>query len=389
MAGVIFDGKTVAPAILVEKEVPSTEWQPNPLWPDIEKLVEEDTSTYTIKAGVVLYGAGDVTTFDWYDDALGVWNKIITSDGAEYNLEYPNTSVTHTWDTTKDIDDGTGLPVRYLILLASPTVSSTQQGIFPGAIDGQLYPAYIYIKGSYEKSSITAFGNNPLLQYVKVNGTVTLLSNYDAFKNDVSLVKMPENIVFNPTVGLGAPFSNCPRITDMSSLVLQSDFPSIGYNSWNWPSVSVMPDNVLATKPTTLEDVGYDSADFMSLIKIPDGWDLSQCTNFFGTFVSVPNLAYAGTVDMSANATSFRSTRSAFNLPNLRDIKCTLPSNTNVWFDSSTTISIESFRFMANHAPDVTATPRTLTVGSTNISRINEADPTIITDLNAKGWTVA
>jgi hypothetical protein len=44
---------------------------------------------------------------------------------------------------------------------------------------------------------------------------------------------------------------------------------------------------------------------------------------------------------------------------------------------------------MADHAPDVTATPRTLTVGSTNIARINEADPTIITDLNAKGWTVA
>jgi hypothetical protein len=94
---------------------------------------------------------------------------------------------------------------------------------------------------------------------------------------------------------------------------------------------------------------------------------------------------------MAANTTNYTSRYTApFNGSSwIRDLPITLPSNSNFYLDFSTIISIESFRYIADHAPDVTATPRTLTVGSTNITRINAADPTIITDLNAKGWTVA
>lgn len=386
MAGVIFDGKIVAPAILVEKEVPSTEWQPNPLWPDIEKLVEENTGDYAVKIGVVLYGAGDVSVLS--TDTVGSFSKILTSDGAEYTIDYSSSTHTHTWDTTKDIDDGTGLPVRHLILMSESIDSSSySMGQFQGPIDN-LFPAYIYIKGSYMKSWSDAFSDNPLLQNVKINGTVTI-NNYGAFAKDISLAQVPKNISWNFSSTTGVPFTNCPSITDMSSLVLQENFPGGDGASWIWPGVSVMPDCVLATNPTDLSLVDTSVSAFTSLIKIPDGWDLSQCTNFGRTFYSAPNLMYAGTVDMSANTASFSSSRSPFNVPKLREIKCTLPSNANVWFNRSTVISIESFRFMADHAPDVTATPRTLTVGSTNISRINAADPTIITDLNAKGWNVA
>lgn len=386
MAGVIFDGKLVAPAILVEKEVPSTEWQPDPEWPDIEKIVEENTDNYAVKIGVVLYGAGDVSVLSTI--TVGNFSKILTSDGAEYSIYSTSPTHTHTWDTSKDIDDGTGLPVRYLILMSASVDSySSSMGQFQGPIDN-LYPAYIYIKGSYSKGWSHAFSGNPLLQNVKINGTVTI-SNYGAFANDISLAQVPKNISWNFSGSTGVPFTNCPSITDMSSLVLQENFPGGDGLSWIWPGVSIMPDCVLATKPKDLSFVDTSVSAFTSLIKIPDGWDLSQCTNFGRTFYSAPNLMCAGTVDMSANTASFSSARSPFNVPKLREIKCTLPSNTNVWFNISTTISIESFRFMADHAPDVTATPRTLTIGSTNISRINVADPTIITDLNARGWTVA
>lgn len=96
-------------------------------------------------------------------------------------------------------------------------------------------------------------------------------------------------------------------------------------------------------------------------------------------------------ITMSANTTNISSKYSGpfYDTGWLKTIYLTLPSNSNFWLDMSTRISIESFRYIADHAPDVTATPLTLTIGSTNIARCNEADPTIITDLNAKGWTVA
>lgn len=43
-------------------------------------------------------------------------------------------------------------------------------------------------------------------------------------------------------------------------------------------------------------------------------------------------------------------------------------------------------RYIADHAP--TTSGHTLTIGSTNIARANAYDPTIITTLTGKGWTV-
>ena len=369
----------------------STEWQPNPLWPDIEKLVEEDTSAYLTKIGVVCYGIDDVSVFS--NTTIGQYSKILTSDGAEYDVSKPYSyTITHTWDKTKDIDDGTGFPVRYLICMTGSVAGYDGTGLFNGFLAGDsLTPAYIYIKGSYSKTTSSPFSNNPLLQYVKINGEVGI-GSFGAFDACTSLVQIPKNLVvtFRDSGAMGVPFSRCPRITDFSSLVLPENFPGTSMSYFKWPGVLVMPDNVLSTKPTSLSYAGSAEGSFASLIKIPDGWDLSQCTDFKDAFYNgAPNLVSAGTVDMSANTVSFASYNSPFNTSKLREIKCTLPSNTNVWFDKSKTISIESFRFMADHAPDVTATPRTLTVGSTNISRINAADPTIITDLNARGWTVA
>ena len=128
-----------------------------------------------------------------------------------------------------------------------------------------------------------------------------------------------------------------------------------------------------------------------SLAKLPDVLDTSKGTNFSNFCSTCSSLQRVQEFTMSANTTNISSKYFApFNSVSwLKTIYLTMPSNSNFWLDSSTRISIESFRYIADHAPDVTATPRILTIGSTNITRCNEADPTIITDLNAKGWTVA
>ena len=50
-------------------------------------------------------------------------------------------------------------------------------------------------------------------------------------------------------------------------------------------------------------------------------------------------------------------------------------------------ISIRSLKFFADNAPNVSS--KTLKIGDTNIHAANEADPTIISTLQSKGWTVS
>ena len=52
----------------------------------------------------------------------------------------------------------------------------------------------------------------------------------------------------------------------------------------------------------------------------------------------------------------------------------------------SNKLTVASMRYIADHAP--TTSGHTLTIGSTNIARANAYDPTIITTLTGKGWTV-
>ena len=64
-----------------------------------------------------------------------------------------------------------------------------------------------------------------------------------------------------------------------------------------------------------------------------------------------------------------------------------LPAAYNITtLNASNNLTVASMRYIADHAP--TTSSHTLTIGSTNIERANAYDPTIITTLTGKGWTV-
>ena len=64
-----------------------------------------------------------------------------------------------------------------------------------------------------------------------------------------------------------------------------------------------------------------------------------------------------------------------------------LPAAYNITsLGASNKLTVASMRYIADHAP--TTSNHTLTIGRTNITRANEYDPTIITTLTGKGWTV-
>ena len=322
--------------VVVEKPVVSDEWQPNPNWWDIRKILDEDTRDYAGKVGVILYNFNDVSDFQLSSYGM---TAVATSDGAFYTYADNGSTVSHNWDTSKDKDDGRGFKTRWVIYYYT---TDTTSDVFMQSDTkfGWTYNYIAYLVLRINCSSGSYFCDSQrLLEAIDNVGHVISGTNFSSFCSTCyTITKFPDGL-------------------DTSNGTNFSSFCSYCY----------------------------------TLTKLPDGLDTSNGTNFSSFCSTCSSLQGTSEITMSANTTAIASkSLGPFKSNNwLKTIYLTLPSNTNFWLDMSTRISIESFRYIADHAPDVTATPRTLTVGSTNISRINEADPTIITDLNAKGWTVA
>lgn len=91
----------------------SDEWQPQPDWWDIEKILEEDTEDYVGKI-IILLPNSDISTLIQARFMSNIYpSKIKTSDGVEYNNV--TTNITHTWNTSKDKPCSQGYSTRYII----------------------------------------------------------------------------------------------------------------------------------------------------------------------------------------------------------------------------------------------------------------------------------
>jgi len=361
------------------------EWQPNPNWWDIRKILDEDTRDYAGKVGVILYNFNDVSDF-----TLERWRMtaVATSDGAFYTYEDNGANVSHNWDTTQDKDDGRGFKTRWVIYYYTEDTTSDTFGQ-SNAKFGWAYNHIAYLVLRINCSSGTSFCYQQfLLEAIdnvgySINGT-----SFSSFCNNCySLRKLPDVLDTSNGTAFNAFCSNCyslqklPDVLDTSKGTNFSSFCSACY------PLQKLPDVLDTSNGTSFSSFCNNC---YSLQKLPDVLDTSKGTNFLYYFSNCYSLQVIPTITMAANTTNIPSYNKPFSGTFwLKELPLTLPSNTDFWLDGSKRISIESFRYIADHAPDVTATPRTLTVGSTNISRINAADPTIITDLNAKGWTVA
>lgn len=121
-----------------------------------------------------------------------------------------------------------------------------------------------------------------------------------------------------------------------------------------------------------------------SLTKFPDSLDVSKGTDFtyFCSFCySLSKLP--DNLDTSKGTRFSRVYEDSFSLTKANII---LPAAYNITLNYSNKLTVASMRYIADHAP--TTSGHTLTIGSTNIERANAYDPTIITTLTGKGWTV-
>ena len=373
---------------IIERKVKvfSDEWQPNPNWWDIRKILDEDTRDYAGKVGVILYNFNDVSDFKLSSSGM---TAVATSDGAFYSYANNGSNVSHNWDTTQDKDDGRGFKTRWVIYYYT---TDTTSDVFKqlAAKFGWLYNYIAYLVLRINCSTGYEFCSaQRLLEAIDNTGYVISGTNFNSFcYNCTYLVKLPDELDTSNGTNFRYFCHSCFALQKLPDNLDTSNGTDFHDFCNGCRCLIKLPDKVDTSNGTDFYDFCYNCT---SLVKLPDELDTSNGTNFGYFCTGCSSLQKTPKITMSGNTAAITT---AFSAPFsgaswLKEIYLTLPSNTNFWLNASTRISIESFRYIADHAPDVTATPRTLTVGSTNISRINEADPTIITDLNAKGWTVA
>lgn len=359
----------------------SDEWQPNPNWWDIKTIVDNDTRDYLGKVGAILYNFSDVSEFNM--TSTGVC-AVATSDGAFYTYADDGAKVTHNWDITKDKDDGRGAKTRYAIYYF-PSDSTTNKMEMYNTAYGWETTGVAYIVLRIRTYGVSLFDKQRHLEAVENEGYPVTGESFQGFCNACSRLQKPPRVDTSNCTNFSTFCYQCyslkkfPWALDTSKGISFSNMFDSCYPLQELPS------------GLSLNGVCTGVVRYGALIKLPDGLDVSACTNLHYAFANMNCLVDAGVFDMSGVTNSFSSAAVCpfYSSPWLMHIKLTLPSHSNFWLNGSARITIESFRYIADHAPDVTATPRTLTIGSTNITRCNEADPTIITDLNAKGWTVA
>lgn len=364
----------------------SDEWQPNPNWWDIKKILDEDTRDYAGKVGAILYNFNDVSDFVLTSTGM---TAVATSDGAFYSYADNGENVSHNWDTAQDKDDGRGSKTRWVIYYyTTDTTSDTFKQTDTNFGWEYNYIAYLVLRINCLAGSRFC-ENQQLLEFIENVGYTIHGTSFNSFcGNCYFLTGLPEGLDTSDGTSFTYFCQKCYSLIKLPDGLDTSK--GVAFNSFcrNCCLLTKLPDGLDISNGTNFSTFCSDCS---SLTKLPDGLDISNGTTFSNFCVNCPSLQTVKEISMLASTTSVTTRYSApfFGATWLKTINITMPSNMNFWLDSSTRISIESFRYIADHAPDVTATPRTLTIGSTNITRCNAADPTIITDLNAKGWTVA
>ena len=122
-------------------------------------------------------------------------------------------------------------------------------------------------------------------------------------------------------------------------------------------------------------------SDCYNLTTIPQ-IDTSSVTDMSYMFYTCSKLTTIPLIDTSSvtNMTNiFRSCSSLADLGGLMGLKCDIDL-------SSCPLTHDSLMNVINKAADVTASPKTLTLGSTNLAKLSDEEKAVAT---AKGWTLA
>ena len=360
---------------------------------------------------------------DYEKFTLGSSNVVAvrTSDGAFYSYANDGASVTHHWDNSKDFD----IPgiqsehkFNWVIYYFSENSILSHSSYLDCAkavnivyvfdMDLKFYSeTYGYAHNSYGLSR-----NNEILQ------SFDFIDNHRCYGNTptdfayfcsecYSLIKLPDNLDTSSGTDFALFCYKCYALAKLPDSLDTSSGTSFQSFCADCRAMTKLPDNLdtssgtnfpffcagcyaLAKLPDNLDissgtNFNGFCQDCRSLTKLPDSLDTSSGTNFDGFFnqcCALTKLPDSLDTSSGTNFNSFCSSCYALTKANI-----ILPAAYDITtLNYSNKLTVASMRYIADHAP--TTSGHTLTIGRTNIARANAYDPTIITTLTGKGWTV-
>ena len=382
------------------------------------KLVEQGGKSTYAGAWIGLRYSG----IDYEKFTLGSSNVVAvrTSDGAFYSYANNGANVTHHWDNSKDFDiEGIDTEHKFnwvIYYFSANSIDSNSSYLDCKKVVNIVYVfdmdlKFYLVKNGSTQNSYGLCRFNSILQSFdfidnhKCYGTMSTDFSYFCYGCN-ALTKLPDNLA----TSLGRDFSNfcssCYSLTklpdnlDTSSGTNFSNFCSDCYALTKLPdnlatslgrifsnfcsycySLTKLPDNLDTSSGTNFSNFCYSC----SLTKLPDGLNTSSGTNFYNfcsDCYALTKLPDSLDISSGKNFSSFCNNCYALTKANI-----ILPAAYNITtLKASNKLTVASMRYIADHAP--TTSSHTLTIGSTNIARANAYDPTIITTLTGKGWTV-
>lgn len=322
----------------------SDEWQPESDWWDIDSIITNDTEDYAGKFICLLADSEKVTTISgWGAD------KIKTSDGVEYTTG-TSTTISHSWDITKDKACSLGYKTRYIIFyFSNSTISRTRTYV-------QIPLATLYCIFKNMNITITdetwnegIFPNSHLLLCVKCINTT--FDRLPAFRGCVSLIEL-KNMQFNGSSREGV-FRECRSLQKV-----------------DFGNTSITSLNRFCRETWGIKYVNINTA---------------NVTNFNETFNSSGiQVIESLNMDKATSASNFITTSYALiSINSVSNIKIT-----GLNFSSCSKINHDTLIRILNALYDYSeaTSSHTITLGSTNLAKLTEDEIAIGTD---KGWTIS
>ena len=358
------------------------------------KLVEQGGKSTYAGAWIGLRYSG----IDYENFTLGSSNVVAvrTSDGAFYSYANDGASVTHHWDSSKDFDiEGIQTQHKFnwvIYYFSANSIVSNSSYLDCAKVVNIVYVFDMDLK-FYSITSGTTHDSYGLCRYNYILQSFDFINNHRCYGNTSTnfsyfcyncyvLTKLPDNLDTSSGTNFNRFCYSCRAITKLPDNLNTSSGTDFSYFCSYCYALSKLPDNLDTSSGINFN---YFCGNSNALTKLPDNLDTSSGTNLTRFCFNCLSLTKLPDNLDTSSGTSFNSFCSG--CVALTKANIILPAAYNITtLNVSNKLTVASMRYIADHAP--TTSSHTLTIGSTNIARANAYDPTIITTLTGKGWTV-
>lgn len=329
----------------------SDEWQPQPDWWDIDKILAEDTEDYPAKMIVLFTDENESTVFNHITGAV----KLKLSDGTSYDFTQ---AINHTWDTSKDKECSFGYKTRYYIVYFSSTEITLT------------YTSFLTYRSDVTNSLLYVILKNLDAKLIHASG-----NTYFNYNNLLEKVKCINSIITTN----GQSLNTCPSLVEIDNVNVSNGF----YNFFGDGSLKKI--NSLSFE-TTNKSMGYMfGSTLFTEINLDD---TSNVVDFANAFQGCSKLKRINKLDFNS-ATNinnmFQSCSNLLSIDEIANIKITGLNFTQSTLLRKDTL-IRILNALYNYASEGSTATYTLTLGTTNLAKLTDEEKTIATN---KGWTLA